>query len=73
MHTPYFCARMHFKDTGLTTSIKAEAGRDLIETVEIFITYFLKEYPAKRFLKMELFLEEQDMHLERQPFQTTYF
>lgn len=68
-----FCARMHFKDTTLTASIKAEAGSCLIETIEIFRQYFKDHYPTKNFLKLELFLDESDMHLERKPFQTTYF
>lgn len=69
----WLCARMTFKASNMTVSVKGKAYGSLVETVTMFREYFEDSYPGKIPDKLELFLSESDMHAEELPWHTTFF
>ena len=67
------CARMTFKGSDLTVSVNGRAKGSLLETICMFAEYFSDEFQDKGLHKLELFLNEGDMHTGGEAWQTTTF
>lgn len=66
-------ARMKFYENSEVISVCGKAKGNLLDTISMFIDYFIENHECLQIKKLDLFLNESDMNEDKQPWQTTVF